>query len=112
MARAALIVVALLLAGCGEATGAGEEPDVAGTWELAEGTADGVALPQPPGAGATLEFGGEELRGTSFCNHYFSGYRLDGDVLTVDGLGGTDMGCAHDVMAAESAYLSALGAVA
>ncbi len=118
MADGALRVGALLLAvlfglaGCGEGAGATAAPDVTGTWELAEGTADGEALPQPPGAGATLEFGAEELRGVSFCNHYFSAYRLDGDVLTVDGLGGTDMGCAHDVMAAESAYLRALGAVA
>ena len=47
----------------------------------------------------------------SFCNHYGAPYRLDGDALTTHGLGGTEVGCETDVMAAESAYLGALDAV-
>jgi heat shock protein HslJ len=53
--------------------------------------------------------GRDELGGTSFCNHYSSTYRLDGAALAIDGLDSTDMGCEPLVMAAESAYLSALG---
>ena len=34
---------------------------------------------------------------------------MDGDALAVDGLGGTEMACEPDVMAAETAYLGALG---
>jgi heat shock protein HslJ len=107
MGRAALIVVALLLAGCGEADGAGDGPDVAGEWVLVEGTVDGVALPS---SGATLQWGNGEAGGVSFCNHYFGTYRLTGDAVVFEGLGGTEMGCEPDVMAAESAYLRALGA--
>jgi heat shock protein HslJ len=110
VSRAAFLLTAVLvLAACAGGTGGG--PDVAGEWELATGTADGAPLPQPAGARATLELSADEARGISFCNHYSSAYRLSGSSLTLDGLGGTDMGCEPDVMAAESAYLAALGAV-
>jgi heat shock protein HslJ len=108
--RAALLLAAVLaLAAC--AGGVGGGPDVTGEWELADGTADGVPLPQPPGSRATLQLGGGEVGGISFCNHYFSSYRLTGSSFTVDGLGGTEMGCEPEVMAAETAYLAALAAV-
>ena len=111
MHRTLLLLAAVLaLAACGGTPGA-DAPDVAGEWELAEGTADGAALLRPPGTRATLELGRDELRGVSFCNHYSSSYRLSGTSLSIDGLGGTEMGCEPDVMAAESAFLSALGAV-
>jgi heat shock protein HslJ len=107
---ALLLAAALTLAACAGGPGAGA-PDIAGEWEFAEGTADGAALPRPPGARATLELGGVELRGVSFCNHYSSSYRLSGTSLSIGGIGGTEMGCEPDVMTAESAYLTALGAV-
>jgi heat shock protein HslJ len=115
--RAALLlaVVALvvaLAAGCAE-QGGGSSPadDVVGEWELVGGTASGVALPRPPGSRATLEFDGEQAGGTSFCNHYSAGYRIDGDAIEFDAIGGTEMGCAPEVMEAEYAFTSALGAV-
>jgi heat shock protein HslJ len=104
-----LLAAALLLVACGG--GAGTTPDVSGEWQFAGGTAGGADLPRPAGAGATLEFDGEELRGSAFCNHWFSSYRLDGSSFSVDGLGSTEMGCEPDVMAAESAFLAALGEV-
>ena len=82
-----------------------------GEWELVDGTADGSALPRPAGTRATLQLDGGELRGTAFCNSSFASYRLSGSSFSVDGLGGTEMGCAPDVMAAEAACLAALGAV-
>jgi heat shock protein HslJ len=107
--RAALLLAALLLAGCAE-QGSGASDDVLGEWELVEGTTDGAPLPQPAGGRATLTIESGQLGGVSFCNHYSGQYRLDGDALTVDGRGGTEMGCEPDVMAAEQAYLGALGA--
>lgn len=115
MHRAVLLLsAAMALAACGGGTGSGGTgggPDVTGDWELAGGTADGAALPQPPGARATLRLGDGEVGGTSFCNLYSASYRLSVSSFSVDGLGGTDMGCEPDVMAAESAYLDALGDV-
>jgi heat shock protein HslJ len=76
---------------------------VLGDWVLVSG------VPQPSGVPATLVVEDAQVRGVSFCNHYSGSYTLDGEALVIDGLGGTDMGCDPDVMAAETAYLSALG---
>jgi heat shock protein HslJ len=112
MIRAVLLLAAVLLAACGErAAGGTPAPDVTGEWALAEGTADGTALPLPPGRGATLRLADGAAGGTSFCNHYSGSYRLDGDAVAFEGLGGTEMGCEPDVMAAEHAYLAGLAAV-
>jgi heat shock protein HslJ len=112
MARAALLLVVLLLAGCAAAAGGGSASvDVAGEWELVSGTAAGTPLPRPKSSRATLTFDAGEAGGQSFCNHYFSSYTLDGDSIRFDGIGGTEMGCEPEIMAAESAYVAALGSV-
>ena len=99
----------LLTAGCG--TAAGSAPEVNGEWELVEFSQDGAVVPDPADGRATLTMADGELSGTSFCNSYSGSYRLDGDALSVSGLGGTEMGCAAELMDAEAAYLAALGAV-
>jgi heat shock protein HslJ len=111
MARAALLLVGLLLAACAGSPG-GRSPadDAVGEWELVAGTADGAVLPVPPGARATLELDGAHAGGVSFCNHYSTEYSVDGDTIAFAGLGGTDMGCEPAVMAAETGYLRALAA--
>src|SRR5215217_7593190 len=101
--------VLLIVAGCGSATGAA--PEITGEWELVEFAHGGTVVPEPVGGRATLTVADGELTGTSFCNSYSGSYRLDGDQLAVSGLGGTEMGCAPELMDAESAYLTALGAV-
>ena len=106
---AVLVPAVLLLAGC--AGGAGTSPEVAGEWELVQFTQDGAVVPAPVGGRATLTVADGELSGTSFCNSYSGSYRLDGDAMSVSGLGGTEIGCAPELMDAESAYLAALGAV-
>ena len=112
MARAALLLTVLLLAGCAAASGGGSSAvDVAGDWVLVSGTSAGDPLPQPEGGRATLTFDGAEAGGQSFCNHYFSVYTLDGDALRFDGIGGTEMACEPEIMAAETAYVTALAAV-
>ncbi len=105
-------VVLVLLAGCAERGGGSPPSDVRGEWELIDGTSDGAPLPRPVTGRATLSLESGQLGGVSFCNHYSGTYRLDGTALQVDGLGGTEMGCEPDVMAAESAYLAALAGVA
>ncbi|MGY1617716.1 META domain-containing protein [Geodermatophilus sp. SYSU D00691] len=112
MVRTAVLLVTglLVLAACGGSAGS-PRPDVLGSWELVSGSAGGAPLPRPAGVVATLVFGDGELSGRSFCNHFSGTYRLDDGALTVEGLGGTEMGCDPDVMAAETAFVSALGSV-
>ena len=109
-----VLLVVLALAACGTQAGAGGVPqaaDVEGEWHLTSGTADSADLPTPSGTQATLDLTGEEARGTAFCNSWFAMARLDGSALTLEGIGQTEMGCPPEVMAAESAYLTALGTV-
>jgi heat shock protein HslJ len=106
---AAAVAAALGVAGCGMT--AGSPPDVTGEWELVEFSRGGAIRPDPAGGRATLIAGDGELGGTSFCNTYSGTYRLDGDDLSVSGLGGTEIGCAPELMDAEAAYLEALATV-
>lgn len=113
MRRLVLLLLGVLaLAACATDAGAGGgTADVEGEWRLTGGTADGAELPAPPGTSATLELTGDQARGTAFCNSWFATVRLDGDTLSLDGTGRTEIGCAPEVMAAESAYLAALADV-
>ncbi|RBY80144.1 hypothetical protein DQ239_03395 [Blastococcus sp. TF02-09] len=113
MRRSVLLLLgALALAACGTPAGAGGgTADVDGAWHLTGGTADGAGLPAPPGTQATLELAGDEARGTAFCNSWFATARLDGSALSLTEIGRTEMGCPPELMAAESAYLTALAAI-
>lgn len=110
MARLLLLTALVVLAACGSPAAAGR-PDVQGSWRLVSGEAGGVPLAQPPGATATLVVEEDRLGGSAFCNTYSAGYRLDGAALSLTDLGSTEMGCAPPLMAAETAFLTALAAV-
>lgn len=63
----------------------------------------------------SARFGPDEgrLSGQAGCNSYFTGYTLDGNLLVIDmPVGLTRMMCPEPQMALETAYLSALEAVA
>jgi heat shock protein HslJ len=102
MTRVLVLAALLAVAACAGGS-AGADPDVRGDWVLVSG------VPQPGGITATLVVEEAQVRGVSFCNHYSGSYTLDGEVLAIDGLGGTGMGCDPDVLAAETAFLTALG---
>ncbi|TFV53514.1 META domain-containing protein [Blastococcus sp. TF02A_35] len=120
MARTALLLlVALAVAACGGGgTGAppaeppGEGPgDVRGEWVVTELRRDGEVVPLPAGVDGTLAVEDARLLGQAFCNSFFTGYRIEGDRLTVEDLGVTAMACLDDgVTTAESRYLAALSA--
>ncbi|MDT0275004.1 META domain-containing protein [Blastococcus goldschmidtiae] len=120
-ARAVPLLAVVLLggaaaAGCAGGAGAADAADAAdvgptGTWQLSSGTVDDAALPRPEDARATLDLDDGEAGGTAFCNRWFAGYELDGSAFALSGIGRTEIGCAPEVMAAERAYLDALGAV-
>ena len=107
---AVVLTAVLVLPGCGGAS-AGSAPELVGDWELVELWRNGAVQPAPMAARATLLVEDDGLRGTSFCNQYSGSYELDGDDLSITGLGGTEMGCEPDIMAAEATYLESLGAV-
>lgn len=109
-----LLVGALsLLAGCASeppaappAPAVKAEPPMSAAIENIEWqrvTADGQA------STATVRFEGGRVHGFSGCNRFVGGYVLDGDRIKVDSLAGTMMACEPAVMAAESAFLAALG---
>lgn len=90
------IVVLLALAACGQATDArgsgGEAPVLEGRYAAAHD-----ALPR----GAVLVFDDGDLSMNAGCNQLFGSYTLDGDRLSVYGVGGTEMGCEPALMAAD-----------
>lgn len=55
-------------------------------------TQDGAPRPLVPGTRISLTFDGS-IGARAGCNSFSGSYRLDGDVLVVDQLGGTEMGC-------------------
>lgn len=90
---------------------AGSQPDLGGSWQLAEGSAPDGPVPLVEGHPVTLvvEDAEDGLGGTAACNSYGGQYELDGDRITVSELLSTEMACAPpEVMESEQAYLSAL----
>lgn len=58
----------------------------------------------------TIEFDGEQVSGSAGCNHYFASYLVDGERLTFNNAGVTEMYCAYPegIMEQEAGYLAAL----
>ena len=83
-----------------------------GTWVLASGIHDGTALPMPDGALIDVTFDGATVGGTAACNSWFGEVAVGERSMSFSGLGQTEMACEEARMAAEGAYLRALGAVA
>ncbi len=99
----------LMLAACGDTTpGTGSDPAALdGDWQLTKGTVDGTDLDLSAGD-VTLTIDGDRWGGTAACNQYFATAVGDGDQITVEGVGSTEMACDESRMALESAYLTAL----
>ncbi|UCB42384.1 MAG: META domain-containing protein, partial [Dehalococcoidales bacterium] len=58
----------------------------------------------------TVEFYAGEVSGSAGCNSYFGSYEIDGQNITIDSIGSTEMACMEPegVMDQETLYLSAL----
>lgn len=112
-----LAFAVLLPAGCGEPGGGaagGPAAELAGGWELVEGTGPDGAIPLLDGHPITftVEGDGEQVGGTAACNSYGATIERDGDRLAVTELPATQMACSpRAVMDAEQAYLTALARV-
>ena len=104
-----IVIAALVLSGCSSllpATGA-----LDGEWRLVSGSWQGSAVQVRDDAPITLSVDGATAGGRSACNSYFADVARDGEDARFSGIGGTMMGCDQAVMALETAYLAALGAV-
>lgn len=118
--RAALVLIALVAASCGgpsDRTGSGGEassPSPAatagydGTWELVEGHAAEGPIEITERWRITLTIDGRKLGGLSACNYYGLSSEVDGAAISIEGIGGTDMGCHPQVVETEARYHAAL----
>jgi heat shock protein HslJ len=101
-----LILLALFfLTACGGS--GGEAPDLDGTeWGLFE--MNGEAIPED--MEITIAFSEGQINGQSACNRYFAGYTQEGNTLTFDQAGSSNMFC-EGLMDFEGEYLLALSEV-
>lgn len=94
-----LLLVVALAAGCGddeEPLATGDDPPgvaLAAGYLSVEVTEDGRARELVAGTQIRLTFGGEQVGASLGCNQLGGRYELDGDVLVVDELSMTEMGC-------------------
>jgi heat shock protein HslJ len=116
---ALLALTILIVPACADGRGGGAAAPstdadalVGVTWRLDDATLTVLAPDAPDTAAVTLAFADGQVSGTSGCNRYFGSYEASDDgVLSIGGLGGTEMACEEPLMALESAYLGALEGV-
>ncbi len=113
----AMLLVALLLAGCAaaERTSAErtvQEPLVNTYWKLTHlSDAPVTVVEQQREAHFVLHTDDQRVMGSTGCNRMTGSYRLEGDALSFDQLASTRRACA-DGMQTEQAFLDALGRTA
>ena len=112
-----ILTVALFAAACGSdttsVTADGADPATGpdGDWVLSSATLAGDDLALVPDHRVTMNIDGATIGGTAACNGYGGTIDYSEDALRIGELSWTEMGCAPDVMALESAVLTALLAV-
>jgi heat shock protein HslJ len=106
----AAVTAAMLLAAC-DWLPIGGGGDLDGAWQLVDGMHAGEAIPLVEDRPITMTIEGTQLGGTSGCNQYGGSFELDGSAISISALSMTEMACDEPIMAAEAAYLAALGAV-
>jgi heat shock protein HslJ len=119
MTRAIVLLLSLLIVSCGEPVGdnrsggriAPSTTTYDGTWELVEGRAPEGPIGISQRWRITLTIDNDRLGGLSACNHYGASATIEGTSISIDGVGGTEMGCHPDVAETEARYHSALLAV-
>ncbi len=122
---AALLVALLPLAACGddgggpdEATGTdrttapAESPFVGKTYESTAlediGEGEGVTPPLVPGTPIRITFGEDDIEVETGCNRLSGTYTVEGPLLVVEDLAGTEMACEDDLQDQETFIAGAL----
>lgn len=103
-----LMILAVLLAGCGAAA---DGPSLQDTqWVLVTLAGE----PPLPGTAPSAEFSSDEVSGSAGCNTYFGAYAVDGSEITIGDVASTEMWCdaPPGVMDQEQAVLTALKSAA
>lgn len=102
-------LLVLVLAGCGATTGGSSatSAELVGTWRLVAVDGPSTRLTADPPE-VVLEVGADEIGFTAGCNSHGGRWRLDGDVLVVSALGGTEMGCDRWLMDRDAALAGLL----
>jgi heat shock protein HslJ len=84
------------------------QPLIGTEWQLAEVLGPSRTWSPPPAVDAVLRFDGEGHFSATACNYYGGPVGIDGSVLRLGGLGGTDMGCGGTRRAVEEACLAVM----
>jgi len=95
-----------LLSACGMSDPFGNDPLDGTSWELVS-----ISKHRPiEGSHITISFIDGQASGSSGCNHYGGGYKVNGDRIVFDAMAMTEMACADsDLMDQEFEYLQLLG---
>jgi len=95
-----------LLSACGMSDPFGNDPLDGTSWELVS-----ISKHRPiEGSHITISFIDGQASGSSGCNHYGGGYKVNGDRIVFDAMAMTEMACADsDLMDQEFEYLQFLG---
>ena len=84
------------------------QPLIGTEWQLTAVVEPSRTWSPPPEVDAVLRFDGEGHFSATACNFYSGAVRIDGSVLHLGGLGGTDMGCGGTTRAVEEAFLAVM----
>ncbi len=85
------------------------EPTLEGTeWHLISYAADGEVHQVPGDVDATLPLESGQVYGSAGCNGFGATYEIDGQSLTFNDPGTTDVACERRAMRVEEAYMAAL----
>lgn len=107
-----LLALVLVLAGCAADVAPSSGPEaIEGAWRLTSGRTSVGEVPLVDDWPITLTIEGATIGGTAACNSYGARLVGIGGRVRVEELAMTAMGCEADVMASESAYTAALGAI-
>ncbi|MGZ8570886.1 MAG: META domain-containing protein [Actinomycetota bacterium] len=114
----AFLLALTLLVACGEDDptdtpgGSGAGGSLEGvTWVLGDASIEALVGQVPDDARVDLALEDDRAGGSAACNTYSGGYTVDGDALSFEDFAVTQMACAEELMALETAYLGALGSV-